>query len=95
MESKVETEVNVGIIKELGELPPGAVISEEGLAKIFNRHQVSVKRAIQRGELPPSVKLFGEQVWTVKVLLEHLTTRLQSAQKENLQFQRKISQLAP
>lgn len=28
------TEVNFGIIKELGDLPAGAVVTEQGLAKI-------------------------------------------------------------
>ena len=79
-----------GITKELGELPPGAVISEQGLAKIFDRHKVSVKRAVERGELPPSIKLFGEPVWTAGALLEHLSKRLDDARQAAEQFQRKI-----
>jgi len=89
MEEK--SEVNLGIISELGELPAGAVITEQGLAKIFDRHKVSIKRAVERGELPPSIKLFGEQIWTVKVLLEHLGKRLDEAKKEAEQLQKKIS----
>ena len=83
--------VSMGIIRELGDLPEGAVISEQGLAKIFDRHKASVKRAVERGELPPSVRLFGEPVWTVRALREHLTKRLDNARKESEQLQKKIN----
>ncbi len=84
----------MGIIKELGELPPDAVISEEALARIFSRHRVSIKRAIERRELPPSVRLFGEPIWTVRALREHLSKRLEAARKEAEQLQRRISQMS-
>ncbi len=41
-----------GIVRQLGDLPDGTIINEEALAKMFDRCQVSIKRAIQRGELP-------------------------------------------
>jgi len=85
---------NMGIIKELGELPPDAVVSEEALAKIFDRHRVSIKRAVERGELPPSVRLFGEPVWTVQALRDHMNQRLEAAKKEAEQVQRRISQFS-
>ena len=83
-----------GVIRELGELPAGAVISEQGLARIFDRHKVSIKRAVERGELPPSVRLFGEPVWTVKAILEHLGNRLEQAKKETEQLQKQIKNLS-
>jgi hypothetical protein len=84
----------LGIIKELGELPTGAVISEQGLARIFDRHQVSVKRAVERGELPPSIRLFGEPVWTAGALLEHLYNRLEQAKAEAAKMQEKLNKLS-
>ncbi len=89
-----ETSSSFGIINELGELPPDTVVSEEALAKMFDRHKVSVKRAIERGELPPSVRMFGEPVWTVRVLREHMAKRLEAAKKEAEQLQRRISQMS-
>jgi len=86
---------SLGIICELGNLPPGAIVSEEGLARIFQRHHVSIKRAVQRGELPPSVRLFGEPVWTVAVIQEHLKNRLEAARKENEQMAQKKMKLSP
>lgn len=85
---------SMGIIKKLGELPTGAVISEQGLAQIFDRHKVSVKRAVERGELPPSIRLFGEPVWTVEILLGHLRKRLEEAQRESDQLQKQIKNLS-
>ena len=52
---------SIGVIRELGELSPDTVLSEQALAKIFDRHRVSIKRAVERGELPPSVRLFGDR----------------------------------
>lgn len=92
METTVEEKVDLGIIRELGDLPPDTVVGEEALAKMFGRHRVSIKRAISRGELPPSVRLFGEPIWTVQALRDHLTRRLQAAQRETEQLQRRISQ---
>jgi hypothetical protein len=86
--------LNVGVIKELGELPSGAIITEKALGKIFNRHLVSIKRAIERGELPHSIRLFGESVWTVGILLEHMNNRLQKARQESEKYQKKISELS-
>lgn len=71
-----------GIIAVLGELKPGTVITEEGMAHLFHRHVVSVKRAVQRGELPPPCTLFGSRVWVVDVILTHIRKRLEQAAKE-------------
>jgi hypothetical protein len=89
-----QTDIGIGIIRELGDLPAEAVISEQALAKIFDRHRVSIKRAVERRELPPSVRLFGEPIWTVKALREHLAKRLDAAKKESEQLQKKISQFS-
>ena len=82
-QSQDESNGSWDIIRELGDLPLGAIVSEEGLAKIFGRHHVSIKRAVQRGELPPSVRLFGVPVWTVDAIRQHLRQRLETALKES------------
>jgi hypothetical protein len=68
-----------GVVAEFGTLGPGAVVTEAGLAKLFHRHPISIKRAVARGELPPPVRLFGQPVWTIKSLVNHLETRLAEA----------------
>ena len=84
---------NTGIIRRLGDLPPGTVINEDALAKMFGRCQVSIKRAIQRGELPPPVKLLGMPVWTAEKLLSHLNARLDKALKEEERTRKKFQDL--
>jgi len=75
-------EIPDGIVRELGDLPPGAIIEVEALAKMFRLHRVSIKRAVQRGELPPPTRLFGKSRWTVKAILGHVEKRLDAAQRE-------------
>jgi hypothetical protein len=84
-----------GIVRELGELGSGAVITESGLAKLMRRHPVSIKRAVERGELPPPIRLLGGPAWTVGVIVRHLEARLEQAAKEAERIARKISQLSP
>ena len=82
-----------GIVRQLGDLPDGTIINEEALAKMFDRCQVSIKRAIQRGELPAPVKLLGMPVWTVEKLLNHINERLDIAQKEEERTRKKFKDL--
>ena len=84
----------LGIIAVLGELKPAAIITEEGVARLFNRHVASVKRAVQRGELPPSIPLFGQNVWTVGILIRHIESRLDQAAKDVERSTRKIATLS-
>ncbi|HOE12058.1 MAG TPA: hypothetical protein PLQ35_15155 [bacterium] len=89
------TDESIGIIRELGDLPPGAIISENKLAEIFHRCPTSIKRAVRRGELPPSTRLFGQPVWTVESILKHLQDRLTGARKEAEQAAKKFLELRP
>ena len=93
-ENNIETQRMLsGIIRELGDLPNGAIVNEEALARIFGRCQVSIKRAIQRGELPPPIKLLGMPVWTVEKLLTHINKRLDMAQKEEEKMRKKLEDM--
>ena len=71
-----------GVIAALGELQPGAVVTEEGVAQLSGRCAASVKRAVARGELPPPTRMFGSSAWTVGVLVGHIENRLHQAAAE-------------
>jgi hypothetical protein len=71
-----------GIIRELGELPLGALVSEVALAAMFKRHKMSIRRACERGELPPPTRLLGQNCWTVGALRGHLERRQEDAGNE-------------
>jgi len=84
-----------GVVAELGELGPGAVISEAGLARLFNRHPASIKRAVERGELPRPCKLLGAPTWTVGAIVRHLEQRLAQVQVEAEKLAAKVQKLRP
>ena len=90
-----ENKEALGLVAELGNLNPKSVIFESGLAKMFGRHATSVKRAVERGELPQPTRLFGQNAWTVEVITDHITTRLLKAEKERAEYDRKIKHLIP
>jgi hypothetical protein len=81
-ESVIDGQNVPGIIAALGELKPGAIVTEEGVAQLFKRHVVSVKRAVERGELPPPCRLFGARVWTAGALIRYIEQQLEKAAQE-------------
>ena len=84
-----------GIVAELGTLPPKSLIFEEGMGNIFGRHVASIKRAVDRGELPPPVRMFGKNAWTVEVITAHVTARLDKATTERERCEQKVRKLSP
>jgi hypothetical protein len=84
-----------GIIAALGELQPGAIVTEEGMARLFHRHVVSVKRAVERGELPPPCRLFGTRVWTAGALIRYIERQLDKAAQEAEREAQRIQHLSP
>ena len=64
------------------QVPEGAVITQVELARMFGKHPVSIRRAIERGELPEPVRLMGKPIWTVGFVLRFLESRLGQARNE-------------
>jgi len=95
MTQTAEGQTPGGIVKTLGELPPGAILEEEAVARIFGRHSVSVKRAVERGELPPPVRLFGKPSWTAGAILAHLNARLEAAKREAEKEAARFARMSP
>lgn len=90
-----DAEPDLEIMTALAVLPPQTLISEYKLAQMAGRHVTSVKRAVQRQELPPPVSLFGDNVWTVEVLLAHIKARLETARQAAAQTARRVRDLRP
>lgn len=68
--------VNIdGVVSVLGRLGRGAVIHEKGICRLFGRSASAVRRAVRRGELPESTRLFGQCTWTVGALVDHIEER--------------------
>lgn len=69
-------------IVQLGTLSPNSLISEAGLAEMFGKCRDSIKAAVDRRELPPSVRIMGKPMWTVGVIVRHVETMLESEAKK-------------
>lgn len=82
-----------GIVSALGELNPCALISEKGIASLFGRCPRSIQRAVERGELPPPIRMLGQKTWTARSILDHITGRLEKEALNRDQIQRKIRKL--
>jgi hypothetical protein len=90
-----DTQSLPGIIVALGEMKPGTIVTEEGLAQLFKRHVVSVKRAVERGELPQPCRLFGSRVWTAGVLIRYIERQLDKAAQEAERNAERMRTLSP
>jgi hypothetical protein len=84
-----------GVYAALGALPGGAIVFEEGLAKMLHKHPVSIKRAVARGELPRPMRLFGKPAWTAGALVRHLEAKLAEAAREAEQERGRLAKLSP
>jgi hypothetical protein len=80
-----------GICAVLGALPPGAIVTEEGLATLLKKHPMTIKRAIKRGQLPPPVKFFQGFAWTAGTIIRHLEKRLEQEAIKDERFRRKMA----
>jgi hypothetical protein len=78
---------------ELGGLNDGTLIFESGLARILKKHPISVKRAVERGELPPPTRLMGKPVWTAGSIRRHIEERLESEARYRRQMEERMTRL--
>ena len=90
-----EGEPDAGIVAELGALPPGAIVNEDALARIFKRHPASIKRAVTRGELPAPARLLGGNSWTAGAIVRYIERRMDDAAKEAERAARRLDALRP
>ena len=68
-----------GVYEALGSLAPDTLVTEDGLASLLGRAcRETIKRAVERNELPRPVRLMGKNTWTVRIILEHVEQRLRA-----------------
>jgi hypothetical protein len=71
-----------GVFAEIGALPPGALITEEGLAQLFGRCMATIRNAVERGELPRPARMMGKPTWTAGAIVTHHQQRLEAEAKK-------------
>ena len=91
---EAKTDSALDVCRELGDLPAGALVTEAGLAKMLHKHPESIRRAVERGELPRPARLMGKPTWTVGAIVRHIEARLNAEAKEADRFKRKVSSLS-
>ena len=84
-----------GVLTEIAALPEGAVITEQALARMLGKCRKTVKRMVERNELPPPVRMNGKPVWTAGAILKHIEERLQVAKRELQKERERISKYSP
>ena len=52
------------------------------LKVMLDKHPVSIRRAIDRGELPPPTRLMGQRTWTKGAIVRHIEARLEAATRQ-------------
>jgi len=87
-----DSPMKFSIFTEFASLDDAAIITESGLATLFHRHPISIKRAVERGELPPPTKLMGKPIWTAGSIRCHIEQRLEAERHENQQFSERIKE---
>jgi len=61
----------------LASLPPKTLVTEDGLAKLLGKGcRETIKRAVERGELPRPIRLMAKNTWTVDVIIHHIEDQL-------------------
>ena len=96
LEKVVHTDELPEAMTKLGE---ETILFQADLARIFCRNDTTIWRAVERGELPPPIKLFGKNAWTPKSIIRHLEDALKSAadkrDRERSELEQRIAHLRP
>jgi signal transduction histidine kinase len=81
------------LVTRLAELPPAALLDEAALAGLLGCHRCSIRRGVERGELPAPARLLGKPAWTAARILDHFAARLEAAEKEAERERARIARL--
>ncbi len=85
-----------GIYKRLNELDPHDLLTYDGMREIFDcGSDDAINDAVDRGELPPPIKFFGNHMWLASMVIQHIQWQAQSVRTERMDAQGKVKQLYP
>ena len=90
-----DSEFEAGVIAELGSLGDGAIVYGNGLARMFGKSKMTIKRAVKSGWLPPPIRMFGQDAWTVGCIIRHVEARLDAAAKEAARDAKRVQKYEP
>ena len=69
------------MISELANLPPGTLLTLNGMAQIFGKSPNTIMRAVAEGRLPKPFRIFSQHCWRVGEVDAFLQKRMRDAQQ--------------
>ena len=72
---------DIGIMDELGKLSPAALLTVNGMARIFGKSPNTILRAVTEGRLPKPFRIFSEHCWRAGEVDGFLQKRMRDAQQ--------------
>ena len=79
----------------LAELPERTILNARRLARLLNLTPRTLRRMVQRHELPPPVRLAGRSCWMAGKVLDHIEAVADRALKEAEKEAARIRRLSP
>lgn len=70
------------VCRTLADLPPRTVLDTGAVSKALGVDVRTIKRMVERGELPPPTPWAGRNCWTAGKILDFLERRLERAEHE-------------
>lgn len=67
------------LIVELALLPPGALLDECAMAEVFAVTKRTIRRMVNKQELPPPISLAGRSTWVAGSVVQHIADRVDEA----------------
>ena len=80
------------VLDELARLPEKAILDETALAKSLHVAPRTLRRMVNRWQLPPPVRLGGRGVWFAGRVLAHIEAAAMRAEKDAEKDARKFRQ---
>lgn len=95
MDSATENEGKGILVDELAKLPDRTILDEGRLASMLKITPRTLRRMVQRAELPPPISLGGRSVWLSDRILLYLNTAAEQAEKDAIDQIKRISKYSP
>jgi predicted DNA-binding transcriptional regulator AlpA len=81
------------LLTRLAELPAKTLLDEQALAQALAVTTRTVRRMVQRGELPPPVRFAGRSTWFNEAVLDHVRQLAVRAAREAERERERIRRL--
>lgn len=82
-------------IDYLAKLPENTILDERSLANVFSVTPRTIRRMVNRFELPPPIPLAGRSIWIAGRVIQYINAAAEKAERDAKREIQKISKLSP